>query len=112
MNITQFYDVDLQNREATQEFIDLNAVDHETIYNALLSQNQIVIDHYPLWSPDGVTDDWLFLHAREHNSISFALLLSAPVDLDTLDTKDAEASNFWMQNHLLAHQLIIQSLGL
>ena len=112
MNLISFTDVDTTNRDALREFIDLNAMVHETIFNTLLGTFQIMIEHYPLWSQKVDDKDWLLVHDKEHKAISDALNLGVPPDLNTVDFNDREQASEWLQNHYLLHQQINLVLGL
>jgi hypothetical protein len=112
MNLSSMQDFDMQNAGALVQFLDMNALSHETIYGALMEQFQTVSEHYPLFTTGGITEDWLNLHAQVHTSIATVLGLALPVDLDTLDAKDRAQAEDWQQNHTFAHQQIEQALGL
>lgn len=112
MNISSFQDFDMENAGSMIQFLDINALAHETIYGALMEQLQVVSEHYPLFTTGGITEDWLTLHDSVHQSIARALGLSVPVDLDTLDVKNRAQADDWKQNHTLAHQQIEQALNL
>ena len=94
-----------------REFLDANALAHETIFNTLLSTG-VVITHYPLWGPQGPDEDWLHTHGSEHQAIAGALALPLPVDIDEVDFKNESQAQAWFENHALAHQLINETLGL
>jgi hypothetical protein len=111
MNLTSFVDVDVKREESMREFLDFNALSHETINNTLLSQG-IVTEHYPLWTMAGADRDWALVHAQEHRAIANVLGLSLPVGLDFVDFNRQESANSWFENHALAHQDIDNALGL
>lgn len=112
MNLTSFTDVDVKNEDSMREFLDLNAISHETIYNTLLGQLGVKIDHYPLWTMGGTDQDWLLIHDQEHKSISAVLSLGTPVDLDQVDFNNKSEVEDWLNNHALAHDQISQVLGI
>jgi hypothetical protein len=112
MNLSSLQDFDMQNGGALVEFLDQNFLAHETIYAALMEQQQVVSEHYPLFTMGGITQDWLLVHDRVHKSIAITLGLGLPPDLDTLDVKNQAQAEDWQQNHTLLHQRIEQALGL
>lgn len=111
MNLISFTDFDTTNPAAVKEFVDLNAMAHETIYNTLTGTLGITIEHYPLFSGDD-DQNWAFVHDKEHKAISDALNLGLPPDLSTVNWKDVEESSDWLQDHYLMHQQIAQILGI
>ena len=94
-----------------REFLDMNALAHQTVHNALLD-NQIAVDQYPLWTMAGVDKDWLLVHAIEHKAWSVALSLSNPPDLDSVDFNDKAQTEDWLNNHALHHTQVALALGL
>lgn len=112
MNLSAFNDVDPQDEGSMREFLDANALAHETIYNTLLGVNGVVINHYPLWAPDGPDDDWLQIHDAEHKAIAVALGFGTPPDLDAVDFESAGAAQDWFNNHALQHSLIAITMNI
>lgn len=112
MNLTSFTDVDAKDEHSMREFLDANAIAHETIYNTLLGVNGVAIEHYPLWAPRGIDNDWLQTHAREHQAIADTLSLALPVDLDQVSVEDESQFYDWVANHADAHRQINDALGL
>lgn len=94
-----------------REFLDLNALAHETIYNTMLATGTI-ITHYPLWAPLGIDDDFLSTHNAEHKEIANVLGLPLPPDLDQVDIQDQVSASDWFENHALLHSLIAAALGI
>ena len=111
MNLTSFTDIIPHDDDSMRDFLDANALAHETIFTALLLQG-VVITHYPLWGPQGPDEDWVHTHASEHQAIADTLTLSVPVDIDEVDFKNPAAAEDWFNNHYLAHQQINEALGL
>lgn len=111
-DLTSFTDVNVKSEDSLREFLDFNAIAHETIYNTLLGQFQIEVEHYPLFTMAGADKDWLFIHDREHKAIANALNLGLSPDLDTVNFKNQAESEDWLNNHADMHALINQVLGL
>lgn len=111
MNLTSLTDVDFKSEEAMREFLDANALAHETIFNTILATG-VVMEHYPLWTMGGADQDWLLVHDSEHRAIANALSLGLPPDLAEVDFQDERAAQDWFNNHALQHDLINQTLGL
>ena len=109
MNISSMIELDLKNPDSVQNFLDMNAMDHETIYEALMRKFNQSVPHYSLWTESGISEDWLLLHDQEHRAISDLLTLYMPVDLTNLDANNV---NDWVNDHVLAHSQINQALGL
>lgn len=111
MNLAGFNDVDLKSEESRREFLDLNAITHETVFQALLGQGTVT-PHYPIFTMAEVPDDWLKVHYEEHIAWSIALGLDSPPDLQDVDLKDPQQAEDWMNNHALHHNLVAITLGL
>jgi hypothetical protein len=110
MNLLQFNDFDINNHESMREFLDLNAMAHETIFQALLDMG-IAIEHYPLQT-ENMTTDWLLTHNQVHTSEAIAMGIDQPTNLDSVDPADVEQMADWLNNHALDHQYKAQALGL
>ena len=102
---------DLNNPDATQEFLDLNALDHNTIHNTLLGLG-FTTEQFPLWLEGKPGPDWLFIHDRMHKAECIALGLPTPPDLVDVNFDDAQQSEDWFNNHSLLHSLETQALGI
>src|SRR5258708_37048172 len=111
MNLTGFVDVSIDDEDSMLEFLDLNALAHETIFTALLSTG-VITDHYPIWTDGKIDRDWLLVHAAEHRAWSQALNLSNPPDIDEVDPEDQGQMSDWLQTHALHHQIVNEALGL
>lgn len=113
MDLTTFADVDTKNPESLRSFFDANYMVHETLYNAILSQFGIAIEHYPLFVQQmPPTNDWLLIHDREHKSIAALLSIGTPPDLDSCDFTNQEIVDDWMYDHNLLHLQLEQVLTL
>ena len=110
MNIQSFADVDVKNKESLQEFLDLNSMAHETIYDMILAGGK-VSEHYPLFT-DEMSNDWLQIHAQAHKDESIAMGLQPVIGLDNLDIQNEEMLADWLNNHYLDHEYKAQVLGL
>lgn len=97
-------------RDTFPEFMDRNALLHETVFNTLLSAG-VITAHYPLWEHEP-SADWLEIHYREHLAWSVELNLPTPPDLGSLDIKNSTAVNTWLYNHAQHHDLVSQALKL
>ena len=111
MAILELDVLDLNNPDSTQEFLDLNALDHETIYNTLLGLG-FTVEHYPLWLDGKPSHDWLFLHDRMHQAECSVLGLPTPPDLVDVNFDDPGQADDWFNNHELLHTLETQALGI
>lgn len=107
MNLFGFIDVDAEHMP---QFMDLNALAHETVFTALLAGGAVV-QHYPLWS-DAPSPDWLDVHFQEHLSWSVELSLALPPDLSVLDMENEQAVRAWLANHYLHHLVVSQVMGI
>ena len=110
MNIIGFADVDFHNEESVKEFIDLNSMAHETIFDRILSKGKIS-EHVPLFT-DEISPDWLMTHAQAHKDESIAMGLAPTVGLDTLYLDSPEQVGDWISSHYLDHQYKALFLGL
>lgn len=111
MDLNGFIDIDLKNEEQYREFLDLNAIAHQTIHNTLLEAG-FVVAQYPLYTMAGIDKDWLLVHASEHRAWSSVLSLGDPPDIDSANFDDQRAMDDWLTNHALHHSLVAQTLGL
>lgn len=111
MDLLPFTDVQMDSEESRREFLDLNALTHETVFQTLLGLG-IITDHYPLFTMAGSVQDWLETHGAEHTAWASALGLPTPPDLVTVDLNDPSQAEDWLNNHALAHNLIALTLGL
>lgn len=112
MNLSALSDASLQDASGLQQFLDLNAMDHEVIFAAFMEQQSSAPAHYVLWREGDINEDWLDSHEREHAQLAQSLGLPGIVGLDTLDVKDAAQSSDWLKLHADAHQLLIEALAL
>lgn len=111
MNLTGFVDVNIKDENSMIEFLDLNALAHETIFTALLDLD-FPTEHYPLWSDGKMNQDWLLTHAAEHRAWSSALSLNNAPDLDAVEPTDPDQMADWLNDHALHHQIVNEALGL
>lgn len=111
MDVTGFVDFDLQDPEAVTEFIDLNNITHEAIYEALL-RNGIVVERYPLWTDGGFNPDWLAINFKELQAWSTSLNIGLPPDMDSVNTKDDQQMLYWLDSNVLFLQQVASALGL
>lgn len=105
--------VDMTNMNDGEErdiFASIHAMEHETIYNTILSQGNI-INHFPL-SDMTDTKEWLENHAQEHVSIADFLNKDIAFDLTNVDFHNKDDTAVWMQAHADIHLQIDQTLGL
>lgn len=110
MNLSTFVDVNTQDPLQMGEFLDFNAMAHETTYGALLL-NGVIVEHYPMFTDDA-GEDWKQIHYAEHLAWSDALTLGLPPDLSLVDLQDPLQANDWLTLHAAHHLLVNQSLGL
>jgi hypothetical protein len=110
MNLIPFVDFDPADSSALNEFVDYNAAAHQEIFDTLLMNKQLLIDHFPLNGEPN--KDWLLTHDLEHKSMAIALVLNVPPDMDSVDFSDPAQSADWLNNHYLAHQDIASALGI
>lgn len=96
--------------EQMADFLDTNALVHETVFGALLTQG-IVTQHYPLWI-DKPDESWIDVHYREHLAWSSALNIGSPPDLGAVDFQNETAVQAWLVTHALHHELVSLALGL
>lgn len=111
MNLAGFIDIDVENKDALSEFMDINALAHETIFTSILEAG-VVVDHYPLTTDGKMNFDWLLTHATEHRAFSEVLGLNNAPDLDAVDPDDKAQMADWFNDHALHHQLVDEALGL
>lgn len=107
MDFSPFIDITPEN---APQFFAVNAMAHETVFTALLSQG-VVVPHYPLWV-DALDRTWLDVHYEEHLSWSRQLAIPLPPDLSEVDFDDASATRQWAIEHLLHHQLVALEMDL
>ena len=100
----------IKNEESTQEFLDINAIEHQTVHNVLLEQG-FAVAQYPLFATD-INKDWLLVHAAEHRVWSNVLGLPNPPDLDSVDFENEVGAADWFNSHELHHLLVSFALGL
>jgi hypothetical protein len=112
MNLIPFTDFDASDPAALTEFVDYNAAAHQEIFDTLLGVDNILIDHFPLFTDGAPDKDWLLTHDMEHKSMAIALLLDVPPDMDTVDFSDPQQTADWLNNHVIAHQDIATALGI
>lgn len=112
MDLTAFTDVDVTDRVSMLQFFDLNYLAHEQIAKTLQTQDQITIDHVPLFTPVPPNKDWLLTHDQEHQDISARLNLGIPPSLDSCDFENQTRTDDWLNDHYLLHQQIAQALGI
>lgn len=111
MNLTGFVDIDFKNEGEYREFLDLNALAHQTVHNTLLQVFQITVEQYPLFTMAGIDKDWLMVHAAEHTAWANALGLNIPPDLDAVDFDNKQEMEDWLNNHALAHTQVSIAIG-
>lgn len=111
MSILPLIDIDIESPDSLAEFLDVNALAHETIFTAILDSG-VVTDHYPLWTNGTIDPDWLQTHAAEHEAWSAVLGLSNVVELDQVDPEDPAQMADWFNDHALHHQRVNEALGL
>ena len=94
--------------------LDMNFFAHQTIFGELASAG-LLIAHVPMnvSITDGrAFDEFLQIHDLEHRSIASQIGVSAPSDLSSWNTKDADQFSAWTAAHANHHALIAQALGL
>lgn len=110
MDLTLFVDADPRNPQQWSEFLDLNALAHQTTHNALLEQG-VTVEQYPMWTNEA-GNNWLNIHYAEHLAWNNALTLGTPPDLETVDLHDPFQVADWLTNHTALHALVNEELGL
>lgn len=110
MDLTTFIDVDPQDPESFGQFLDMNALAHQTVHNALL-QSGVVAEQYPMWTDDA-DHDWREIHYAEHITWNVALGITTPPDLVEVDFENEDSASDWLNNHSALHLLVNQALSL
>lgn len=111
MNLNFINDLDLENPAAVAEFIDLNALAHEQVFEALLRQG-IVTEHYPLWTSGEMDQDWMTNNAKELTEWGAALNIPVPMDVSTVDLENEGQMRDWLNSNASFLSQVSQTLGI
>ena len=110
MNLIGFADVTPDDPASVHEFLDMNALAHQTIHNALLEQGSVT-PQWPL-TYDTLDHDFLQLNAAECRAWASVLSLSLPANISTVDPEDGGAMRDWFNDYELFVRQVTASLNL
>lgn len=110
MSLIAFSSVPFGNAQALREFLDLNAIEHDSVNDAIFDSGQEV-DAMPLIA-DRPNQDWQFIHEEQHRQWSIALNLAQPPDLSGIDFANPVQFDDWIAAHAQHHSLVRSALGL
>lgn len=99
MNLFTIADVDPKDPASVHEFLDNNALAHQSIHNALLEQG-FVTPQWPL-TYEAIDHDFLELNAAECRAWAGVLNLTVPANISTVDPEDAAAMADWFNDYQL-----------
>lgn len=109
MTLIGYRDIPYRDDEAFKTFMDIHALDHQSINNALLSQG-LIIPFLPIGSENDLTEVWLEIHDRIHKGIDENLNIEN-VDFSFLDMNDRQSYEDWLESHADQHDLYLQALS-
>lgn len=105
-------DIATLDHQTLPDFLMAHQMAHDSVYTTLLSQGTAAV-HFPLGDLDEKQwDDWLYIHAAEHSSLSAITGIPVGFDIARMDPHNPEDVSSWLSNHTFLHQLYNQQLGI
>ncbi len=112
MNPSLFIDVPHDSEDAWGAFQLAHGMTHQTVYSAMLRRGLVPL-YYPLMDfPRENNQAYLMDHWQAHVSNARLLGLRTVPDLATVDFKDPNQYEDWLETHALVHAAENRALGL
>ena len=111
MNLSPFSDMEFDDERAFEDFQLSHGLAHQKIAQVMFGNSNFYTT-YPLFETPGQDRNWLLVHQAEHQSIFNLLGMTGLPDLATVDLKDEDQFDDWMQQHDDVHRRINAALGI